>query len=85
MKKELLENEKLLSHNKLKAKNEKEIKFHESNFKTSNDKINKKHERLNYYYNKTFNEKLDSIEKEYNNIVSKLEYNKKKILIKIYY
>ena len=64
IKKELLENEKILKDNlyKLKLKYENKVKLFKSNFNTSIENINRKYERLNVFYNKTFNVELNNME-----------------------
>ena len=78
LKKELVENEKLLNSNiyKLKIKYENEVKLCKNEFKISNENIIKKYKKLTVYYNKKFNEELIKMEKEYDNKVN-MEHNKK--------
>ena len=77
LKKELLENEKLLKDNlyKLKLKYEKEVELCKSNFNISKQNIKKRYKKLNNFLNKKFNEEIDDLEKEYKNNI--LTYDKK--------
>ena len=79
LKKELLENEKLLNNNlyKLKLKYENEIKLFKRNFSISNENIKAKYERLKNIHINKFNEEIDNVEKDYDNRINSLEYNEK--------